>query len=1226
MKFTNVNLPPLQNSRIAKKCVDMSDGADDPDAEPGPSTNDEATEPGSSSNTPGAEPASSSCDPEAEKSSNAVEHDINYKDCCLFDKSINRCGPCYIRDNISESGLTRVENLTSRKIVEKYLKSIGLKELPLKILTEKRLIENRLKRHLEDGLSICPYHRDMHGVGWRQTHKKKHCMHPDHPEYKRGTKTCATELAPYWMVKSINETDPSKPHAFTYGGNICRKHKLLKPKATTIVEDDDDDEIADTSQEDAKDLDESFQPDEVLINEGLKDQSLQVCNQLTTMLGISPIHWQVTKTPASKLGERSKDDLRKKLFQVKEAAVRVLAEGIAPTQGENLIQVLHECAEDPDEDVPSDIRHQINVYKESDSQGKLVILSLLDQEKYTKEQIQTYFGCTKYAVDKARRLKKTSKGLAFPETKQKIRRNRLNISKCEHFLEFLFSSGIVQDVAYGVANVRFDSGSVQKIPNAILTTKYSHAIAFYLEICRKCEYESLSESTLWRILRTLKPSQRKSLAGLDDITAAGMNGFSQLIKFVDDRKRFKDISDRLERGKRYLKTNYQQNCSIDSDIASHNPLFALSTEKEEELNVQISENVCKDCYDLISALSDVKEIARNEGDEDAIYDVKLSVQAVLTYMKHQMRDYQQRQAKAYCFDRLDAETGFWLKDFAQKILPMRFREGQREYFGKKGMSLHIDVLFRKQNESLLKYVYLTCLFRCKQSAIDVLNIGDVVLQAFKKDCPMVTKLFGKSDNASCYHGNYVFEALFKLCRARSFQLLRYDFNEPCKGKDQCDRESAGSKTVLNSYVNNGNDVLKAEDVFDGLHYGKGINNAQASVIESDLENSHLIGKEIKNVSSYHSIVYGDKSMKLYRYYNVGSGVKVDYADGEFIPSYNVKREFSHTQPAENREIDVRGKKKRKRDDHLTCSMIFCQNPLCSDLFETVQEYEEHLLSENHTIEKQETAWDSVRASYVEKIKVSSHLHSTLSSITESSIAEITLNEALVETPLMEHISARGWALPQRSKFEYTLELKLFLFDIFTTGEDTGIKKSAEEVEMMVRKNFNPDQYLTTVQIRTFFSKWTKELKAGTLKRPTEKKKKKPKVNQKVSDEDKEEVADDAFQIALLGEATRVIGDIAEWEVGDYVAIRNNSSYCPGLITKITEGVMTVSCMEFVNGHEMNNKFRWRTPMVETECSKDDIILTLHNPAECTRGKRASHFTLTSDDFRFIADLLKVVEK
>ena len=92
---------------------------------------------------------------------------------------------------------------------------------------------------------------------------------------------------------------------------------------------------------------------------------------------------------------------------------------------------------------------------------------------------------------------------------------------------------------------------------------------------------------------------------------------------------------------------------------------------------------------------------------------------------------------------------------------------------------------------------------------------------------------------------------------------------------------------------------------------------------------------------------------------------------------------------------------------------------------------------------------------------------------------------------MEHISARGWALPQRSKFEYTLELKLFLFDIFTTGEDTGIKKSAEEVEMMVRKNFNPDQYLTTVQIRTFFSKCTKELKAGTLKRPTEKKKKKP---------------------------------------------------------------------------------------------------------------------------------------
>ena len=75
-----------------------------------------------------------------------------------------------------------------------------------------------------------------------------------------------------------------------------------------------------------------------------------------------------------------------------------------------------------------------------------------------------------------------------------------------------------------------------------------------------------------------------------------------------------------------------------------------------------------------------------------------------------MRDFQQRQAKSFCFQNLDTATAFWLKDVAQKLLPQSYREGQKNYFGKKGMSLHIDAFFRKQDEELLKYAYFTCVF------------------------------------------------------------------------------------------------------------------------------------------------------------------------------------------------------------------------------------------------------------------------------------------------------------------------------------------------------------------------------------------------------------------------------------------------------------------------------------------------------------------------------------
>jgi len=59
----------------------------------------------------------------------------------------------------------------------------------------------------------------------------------------------------------------------------------------------------------------------------------------------------------------------------------------------------------------------------------------------------------------------------------------------------------------------------------------------------------------------INPSQRKAaLAGLDDVTAAGINGFKILDNVAEKMKR-KDICKSLEKGKRYLKSNYPVNSS-----------------------------------------------------------------------------------------------------------------------------------------------------------------------------------------------------------------------------------------------------------------------------------------------------------------------------------------------------------------------------------------------------------------------------------------------------------------------------------------------------------------------------------------------------------------------------------------------------------------------------------------------------------------------------------------
>ena len=133
--------------------------------------------------------------------------------------------------------------------------------------------------------------------------------------------------------------------------------------------------------------------------------------------------------------------------------------------------------------------------------------------------------------------------------------------KIEHFLEFLLPRGLLQDVAYGVNKIKFDSGEQPKVANAILTMKYSHTIAFYKNICQEINYSPVSDTSLWRVLHRINPSQRKALAGLDDFTAARMNGFQVLLGIAE---KWKDIAKSLHKGKRYLKSNYPAKCSEDS--------------------------------------------------------------------------------------------------------------------------------------------------------------------------------------------------------------------------------------------------------------------------------------------------------------------------------------------------------------------------------------------------------------------------------------------------------------------------------------------------------------------------------------------------------------------------------------------------------------------------------------------------------------------------------------
>ena len=356
------------------------------------------------------------------------------------------------------------------------------------------------------------------------------------------------------------------------------------------------------------------------------------------------------------------------------------------------------------------------------------------------------------------------------------------------------------------------------------------------------------------------------MAGFDNITAADMNAFDLLVK-TSRELCGQDVISSLERGKRYLKTRYPIHCAnVNTEIHSHSTQFALSDPNNVELaakNVKIGDQVCANCLDLFKGIQSVINAVQNTGNSDLLHDASLAVNDIISFIKHIMRDAQQKKAKSESFSLLNDESCFWLKDYAQKILPLKFREGQKDYFGKKGMSMHIDVFFLKKGLDISKQVYLTVIYRCDQGMANTLSICENVLKEFKKTNPTITNIFTKSDNAGSYHGNCIFEGLFKVCKHAGFQLMRTDYNEPCRGKDQCDRESAAAKSIINSFVDAGNDLMTAEDVYKALHYGNGMQDTKVCVLQIDGDNTSLSGEAIRNVSHYHSIKYFEEYMLLW---------------------------------------------------------------------------------------------------------------------------------------------------------------------------------------------------------------------------------------------------------------------------------------------------------------------------------------------------------------------------
>lgn len=173
-------------------------------------------------------------------------------------------------------------------------------------------------------------------------------------------------------------------------------------------------------------------------------------------------------------------------------------------------------------------------------------------------------GLTQYRYTMAN-LHRMQYGRGAPVPLQSAPRIKIDLQQLDHFLGFITSPHLVQDLPFGEKNLELSSGEIIAVPNVIRTMIPERIVTQYIQFCTETNFKALSRSTLLRILRECSASVRKSLQGLDYFAAEGTRAFEDLLCIVHDISLLRAdgsdwetmMKDSLKAGKLYLKGDYK---------------------------------------------------------------------------------------------------------------------------------------------------------------------------------------------------------------------------------------------------------------------------------------------------------------------------------------------------------------------------------------------------------------------------------------------------------------------------------------------------------------------------------------------------------------------------------------------------------------------------------------------------------------------------------------------
>ena len=181
------------------------------------------------------------------------------------------------------------------------------------------------------------------------------------------------------------------------------------------------------------------------------------------------------------------------------------------------------------------------------------------------------------------------------------------------------------------------------------------------------------------------------------------------------------------------------NVSPSLPVADHCSIYSLSNDKEPLFSSPCDhdhDGMCPQCEELTALVSAIQEYLEREDLgfpveelDDLRHMADEAAQNFLSWKAHQLRSKIQDMARVDVVQQLDDSSVMITQDWAMTFLPQKYRESQKDWFAKRGISWHISVVARRLNGKLQNQSFVHIVKNCNQDSLVVICIMEQILHA-----------------------------------------------------------------------------------------------------------------------------------------------------------------------------------------------------------------------------------------------------------------------------------------------------------------------------------------------------------------------------------------------------------------------------------------------------------------------------------------------------------------